>query len=235
MKLQFMSDLHLETYKKPFPIQPSAPNLALIGDICYAHHRNLIPFLTRCSEQFETIFYVPGNHEYYGYTMTDIDTYLQDICQELNIHYMPCNKLIFDDIQIVGSTLWCHPTEEAFGRKNKKYWLKDFSKEQMIQKHNCHVSFLKESLRSNHKTLFLTHYAPLIEMNGIYQHLPSVSMFATPLNSLFQPPLTHWLCGHVHQNLTIYENTIPCISNCFGYPQELPIHASFDLEKTIDI
>lgn len=231
MKLQFLSDLHLEVYKRPFPIEPVAPYLALIGDICTAYHPNLIPFLERCGSLYEQVLYIPGNHEYYGHTLTDVNAYLSDVCQELNITYLPNNMTHIDDIQIVGCTLWSEPTPEAFGRKNKNYWLKDFSREDMIQEHQRHVYTLKQALRTNQKTLFLTHYAPLVAMNGIYQHFPSTSMFTTPLNSLFQPPLVAWLCGHVHQNLTIYENSIPCISNCFGYPNELEVHQSFDLQK----
>ena len=236
MKLQFMSDLHLETYKNPFPIEPCAPNLALIGDICYAHHNNLIPFLEKCSDSYEAVFYIPGNHEYYGHTLHSIESYLEDLCLELNIHYLQCKRIVFDDVLISGCTLWSSPDEESFKRKNKRYWLKDFTREQMIQEHETHRIFLEESFSIPvPKQLFLTHYAPLIEMNGRYQHWESVSMFASELKHLFKPPLTTWLCGHVHQNLTIIENNIPCISNCFGYPNELDIHESFDLHKCIEI
>jgi len=235
MKLQFMSDLHLETYKNPFPIEPCAPNLALIGDICYAHHKNLIPFLEKCSESYENVIYVPGNHEYYGYTLHEIESYLEELCLELNIHYLQCKRYMIDDVLISGCTLWSPPTKAAFDTKNKRYWLKDFTQEQMINEYEKHCIFLEESLKIPNKQLFLTHYAPLIRMNGIYQHWESVSMFASELKHLFTPPLTTWLCGHVHQNLTLSENNIPCISNCFGYPHELNIHESFDLHKYIEI
>jgi len=235
MKLQYMSDIHLETYKHPFPLDPVAPNLALIGDICGAYHKNLIPFLERCAANYETVLFVPGNHEYYGHTLDAVEESLESLCAELGIEYLQCRTVEIDDVVISGCTLWCEPTVEAFERKNKRYWLKDYSRDQMIQEHQRHVEFLNRAQAKSHSHIFLTHYAPMVEMNGIYQDLPSVSMFATDLKRMFQAPLRYWLCGHVHQNLTLYENGIPCQTNCFGYPNEADVHASFDLQKCVEI
>jgi len=239
MKLQYMSDIHLETYKHAFPLEPVAPNLALIGDICGAYHKNLRPFLERCAANFETVLYVPGNHEYYGHTLQEVDDSLESLCAELGIEYLQCRTVKIDEVAISGCTLWCEPTVEAFERKNKRYWLKDFPRDAMILEYQRHRAFLAAAAASAHSQsqshIFLTHYAPMVEMNGIYQDLPSVSMFATDLKSMFRAPLRHWLCGHVHQNLTLIENEIPCQTNCFGYPQEADIHASFDLQKCVEI
>ena len=48
MKIQILSDIHLEYYKK-YPglttfIEPIAPILVLCGDICYYKHKHFIPF-----------------------------------------------------------------------------------------------------------------------------------------------------------------------------------------------
>lgn len=72
VKIQFVSDIHLETHhhtsKEIFEkiIKPSAPYLALCGDIGYPGAQLYEPFLKYCSENFEHVFYITGNHEYYN-------------------------------------------------------------------------------------------------------------------------------------------------------------------------
>ena len=70
VRLQLMSDLHLETPRMlpmyaSFHIEPESPYLALLGDIGSAHDDRLFAFLEEQLEQFEAVFYVLGNHEPY--------------------------------------------------------------------------------------------------------------------------------------------------------------------------
>jgi predicted MPP superfamily phosphohydrolase len=73
-KIQYLSDIHLETHhntsKQLFEkiLKPSAPYLALCGDIGYPGAQLYEPFLQYCSENFEHIFYIAGNHEFYNDT-----------------------------------------------------------------------------------------------------------------------------------------------------------------------
>ena len=69
MAVQILSDLHLEVNKgyDVFEITPKAPFLALLGDIgnVAKHKDDFLGFLTRQLEQFQAVFFVPGNHEAY--------------------------------------------------------------------------------------------------------------------------------------------------------------------------
>lgn len=73
-KIQYLSDIHLETHhntsKAIFEkiLKPSAPYLALCGDIGYPGTQLYEPFLEYCSKNFEHVFYIAGNHEYYNDT-----------------------------------------------------------------------------------------------------------------------------------------------------------------------
>ncbi|KAK7605630.1 hypothetical protein BKA81DRAFT_226280 [Phyllosticta paracitricarpa] len=64
-KFQIVSDLHLEVGQQysSFDIPASAPHLILAGD-----YDAYLGFLRRQTEQFETVFLVLGNHEFYGIT-----------------------------------------------------------------------------------------------------------------------------------------------------------------------
>jgi DNA repair exonuclease SbcCD nuclease subunit len=73
-KIQYISDIHLETHhntsKSIFEkiLKPSAPYLALCGDIGYPGAELYEPFLRYCSDSFEHVFYIAGNHEFYNDT-----------------------------------------------------------------------------------------------------------------------------------------------------------------------
>jgi Icc-related predicted phosphoesterase len=237
MKLQFMSDLHIDHYNHFFEIQPVAPNLALIGDIAQSYTPKMYKFLDSISSEFERVFFIPGNHEYYGSYIDHTDVYLQDLCKDLDIEFLQKKTVEVDGVLISGCTLWSHATPSGFHKTNDERWIKNFDQEKMVAEHKQHLAFLEQELHKNRKKphVVLTHYAPMFEMNGIWQNGENNCMFATDLKYLFQHPLKYWLCGHVHQNLTNYHNGIPCITNCFGEPEELDIKESFNPYKTIEV
>ena len=66
---QIMSDLHLEVGRQyaDFDIPPKAPYLVLAGDIGrLVDFESLRDFLALQCSNFEKVFYVLGNHEFYG-------------------------------------------------------------------------------------------------------------------------------------------------------------------------
>jgi predicted MPP superfamily phosphohydrolase len=71
-RIQYVSDIHLETYcnsgNEIFEriLKPSAPYLALCGDIGYPDSKIYEDFLKYCSDNFEAVFYIAGNHEFYN-------------------------------------------------------------------------------------------------------------------------------------------------------------------------
>lgn len=68
--LQIISDLHLESPKAYdiFSITPRAPHLALLDDIgnVVPHKADFVAFLTQQLREFQTLLFVPGNHEAYS-------------------------------------------------------------------------------------------------------------------------------------------------------------------------
>jgi len=68
-RIQVVSDLHLDVNPRrnvKYNINPSAPYLALAGDIAELKNCHILfPFLMEMCNKFEKVFYVMGNHEYY--------------------------------------------------------------------------------------------------------------------------------------------------------------------------
>ena len=75
MQIQIASDLHIEYINQMIDVNkfivPKAPILILAGDIGSLYlYDQLHRFLSKLSQKFKYILYVPGNHEFY--TMNDI-------------------------------------------------------------------------------------------------------------------------------------------------------------------
>lgn len=140
--LQIASDLHLEMTNRKFEdlIRPTAPYLALLGDIGVVgcdkpqHYPRYRDFMSYCSQQFRGVFIIPGNHEYYSNIDIEMDHIrvedrIRSICERFPNLLLLQNKAIhFGRRKIIGSTLWSHvpsyasPTvEDAIGDYRRIY------------------------------------------------------------------------------------------------------------------
>ena len=117
MRIQIVSDLHLEFADINIQNQTDADVLVLSGDIMIAS-KVIKPesasgirfrdFLKRCSFQFPHVVYVAGNHEFYdsGRFFESID-WLRDACGiHDNVYFLERNTKEIDDVLFVGGTLW---------------------------------------------------------------------------------------------------------------------------------
>jgi len=119
MQFQLYSDIHLEMFNgHKFPkITPKADYLILAGNI---DRKNLENFLDYTSKNWERVFYVLGNHEYYysSYTFHLLKDKYKNLCNKFhNVHLCDNSYHIIDDIIIYGFTAWTKPifktSEEA--------------------------------------------------------------------------------------------------------------------------
>lgn len=98
-----------------------------------------------------------------------------------------------------------------------------------------HLRQVKQYAQNQQKPLIvLTHYAPLLEMNGRFIQSPTGSAYATNLKDIITEPIIAWLCGHTHENITHTVNNIICRANCVGYPGEY-LTNPYDPEAFISI
>lgn len=123
--IQIASDLHLEYYGEngPFPqdiIVPSAPVLALLGDIGYPMTRVYEQFLLFCADRFEHVIVLIGNHELYQtrifsarqFVREELEESMIRICrQRRNLHLLNNSSIVIEGIKFVCSSLWSHVPE----------------------------------------------------------------------------------------------------------------------------
>ncbi len=130
-KIQYISDIHLEFYKKlsSLPqISVTSDTLVLAGDVGYPTTTLYWEFLEQQSARFKNILLITGNHEYYHTQnaikrgkVLDIHTMDELIASELNrrelknIHFLHSgnNFVIIDKICFIGNTIWSHILDES--------------------------------------------------------------------------------------------------------------------------
>ncbi len=113
MKLQLLSDLHLE--RQPhFQPQVAADTLVLAGDVgSYQAGSLLGPWhaeadwgLGRFAQGWQRVLYVPGNHEYDGLPWPDARDRLRERAEALGLTWLDREVKVIDGVRFVGCTLW---------------------------------------------------------------------------------------------------------------------------------
>jgi Icc-related predicted phosphoesterase len=128
MKLQIVSDLHLEFNDNIVINNAGANILCLAGDICLAYHLYRHPdlgdgmpcntdngfkadqyrkFFNHVSKEFDRVLYIPGNHEYYSGRWNDAVSWLRDALDPWpNIVVIDNAWLNIGKTRVIGTTLW---------------------------------------------------------------------------------------------------------------------------------
>lgn len=114
MKIQLLSDLHLETNADFTPTPaPDADLLILAGDIGSYQQGSRIAGddfgLARFSPRDRwpvPVVYLPGNHEYDAQDFDAAHERLRALCDRLGIQWLERETLVIDGVRMVGTTLW---------------------------------------------------------------------------------------------------------------------------------
>ncbi len=150
MKIQLLSDLHLEAHPQFSPTPAAGADVLLLaGDIgSYQAGSLLGPFsdasdfgLSRFSPlpQYAgwptPVLFVPGNHEYDGLDFDQAHTRLREVCARLGILWLEREVVVLQGVRFVGTTLWSDfealvaPTDtigEALKQRDKAFRAANF-------------------------------------------------------------------------------------------------------------
>lgn len=244
MKLQIVSDIHLEfpkTYENLPPIEPIAPYLALLGDIGYPSQPIYKKFLLECAKKFKKVFVLAGNHEYYNAEYYSTNQQIKNICDSHN-------NLIFlektswvcpeEQVRICGTTLWSYIPEQlekqAMLAMNDYHvckikdvnGIRNFTTKDTVKWFNESLNWIKSELKQaeqlNQTVVMLTHHAPLVSgtSHPRYDGNWLNCAFATNLDDLFGKPIHTWAFGHTHYNSDRVIKGTRLVSNQIGYIRE---------------
>ena len=232
MKIQLVSDLHLEFLKKEEIIElvnslyNKVDVLVLAGDIATVHVADFA--LTTFSKRFKNskIVWIHGNHEYYHSDKESVHELSCALQQKLdNLYWLHNDFVEINDKKIFGTSLWFSRTPDIDLFKHK---LNDFryisNFEHWVYKDNTKaIKFLRNNIRKD--DIVVTHHLPLQNsINEIYRNNDLNRFFLCDMQNIIKlkrPKL--WFHGHTHFSLDyVYEHTrivcnprgyVPCALN----------------------
>ncbi len=225
---QYVSDLHLETnnnLKYSELISPNNNNyLILAGDICPLY---ILPldFLEWCSKNFKKVFYIPGNHEYWGITIEVGNKLFKKICDACGVIGLNNQYYDGDDFRILGTTMWTQiPLNLTHTIENKISDYKYISNHCVTNTNKMHkesINFISNQLSKNKKNIVVTHHGPVREICSAPKYrgqITNVSYSADCIDLVGK--CDFWIFGHTHYCINFFVNKCQVSSNCKGNENE---------------
>ncbi|KAF4627751.1 hypothetical protein G7Y89_g10402 [Cudoniella acicularis] len=260
--VKFTLYLHLEAPKSydVFKVVPSAPYLALIGDIDCVKDSEFCEFTTKLSK-FKIVFLVLKNHDSYHSNWTSTKENILDFEKENREKNTAGNlgSFIFldqtrfdlsDEITILGCTLFSSilpPQVEmaGFGLKDF-YHTEDWTVERHSQAHKADLERLNTQVKSisepepHRKIIIFTHHSPTVSSlatDPVNANSQVSSRFSSDLSEICWTSLNVrvWAYGHTHFNCDFLDpgNGKRAVTNQSGY--YFKQSEGFDETKTIEI
>lgn len=235
MDIQYCSDLHLEfpdnlRLMRERPLEPKAEILILGGDIVPFKHLKVVDwFFDYVSEHWKHVFWLPGNHEYYGSDMLDRSGAFIEKIRE-NVLLINNEIVEFHDLKLIFATMWTEISPRfAFDISsgvNDFHQIKVNKRKLTVETYNMMHLLSRDfiigelAVPFEGKKVVITHHVPTF-MNWQEKYKNS------PLNEVFGVELfwfieergpDYWIYGHNHHNqapFTIGYTTM--LTNQMGY------------------
>jgi Calcineurin-like phosphoesterase len=236
MQVHYCSDLHLEipentAYLAPHYFGPAGEVLLLAGDIQYLDKRGFAdPFFDYVSANYEQVFWVPGNHEFYGEADLSLAERPFDIPVRPNVRLVNNVTVSYKHVNFIFTTLWSRIT-----LKNSYYIMRNLADFRLIRYQGQPLGttvynqffqrsqkFLETAIDRNEseKMVVVTHHLPAEACN-------SPEFVGSALNEAFCVDLTdfiyasgvsYWIYGHSHRNVgPVTVNGTTLLTNQLGY------------------
>jgi DNA repair exonuclease SbcCD nuclease subunit len=184
MKIQLLSDLHLEVHPAWVPTPaPGADLLVLAGDIGSYQSGSLLSDsdfgLARFSPRHgwpTPVFFIPGNHEYDGMDFDVAHARLRETCARLGITWLEREVIVWPggNLRFIGTTLWTDFDALASATKQLTLQLKALDKAFRAANY-----YLKKTATTRHGLPML---APAVREQALLCHAWLAQALAVPFD-----------------------------------------------------
>lgn len=261
MKFAVMSDMHgyinfvqeLEEQKDTILLLPGD-----LGETCRTSYGEHVKIL---ADKYKEVLLVPGNHEYYKSNIHKTHRRLQELDDSIeNFHFLQDNFRIFEDVMIIGSTLWTDfdgnnpltrylASVEMNDYKHIRHgpittpWQRKLRPEDVEAMHHISKTYIKNAVDTEReicdtlKVLVMTHHAPS------FQSVPE-HYIGDKLNGCYCSFMDYyvgdlnpnvWVHGHIHNNSDYMIGDTRVICNPRGYGQRASENPSFNSTLTFEV
>lgn len=271
MKIKLVSDLHLEFADITINNDQDAQVLILSGDIMIAEDLYRHPaiakiandpalqnlgirqerakmfrdFLRRCSESFEHVIYVAGNHEFYdGRWVASLDHLHEECARYYNVYFLEDEIKKIDDVTFIGCTLW---TDVNKGNPRAMYHLQSMMTDfhvirhddlgytrlrpaHTIDRHRRSVEYIRTMIEGkwDEKFVVVGHHGPThLSIHELYKDDEFMnSGYVSDLSEfiLDHPQIKLWTHGHTHYPMDYMMGETRVVCNPRGYAGYEPDH-----------
>ena len=234
MKLNILSDVHLSLGPLERPVN-DADAVVLAGDL--ARPKEAVAWLLGFDKP---VFYVAGNHEFYGGSIAGTMAELKQLCAETNVCVLDNAEVIFEGVRFLGTTLWTDfmlfgdgETRAAAMQEAVKF-MRDFSRIRLGEtgqrlftpadsaaQFDIHVHWLERALAEPYAgaTVVITHHAP--SRRSIHPRFADSLLnacFVSDAERLLDGSRARlWIHGHVHDSFDYVLNGTRVVCNPHGY------------------
>lgn len=253
VQLNILSDLHLSRGGMPIP-DTAADIVILAGDI--ARPQDAIDWAKGFKQP---VLYVPGNHEFYGNSLSATLQQLRALTVGTAIHILDNNEITLHGIRFLGSTLWGDFNLYGTGAARTtaimqaKKLIYDFSRIQSDANPGTAFSplefetlfarnrqWLKQKLDEavNGPTVVITHHAPSqASIHPRFEGSPINACFVSNSDDLLDAnKVALWIHGHTHDGFDYEVNGTRVVCNPRGYMKDgVPENPVFNPNFTVSI
>jgi predicted phosphohydrolase len=201
-------------------------------------------FFSYVSDNFAATYWIPGNHEYYGFDAATKCGVLNEKIRS-NVFLVNNTSVIHEDVKFIFSTLWSkistayeYQIERSMSDfRAIRYNGYRFSVERYNELHAGSVAFLKQELstETNSKKIVVTHHVPTF-MNYPSEYKGDIlnEAFAVELFDMIEATGPEsWIYGHIHANTPAFEiGKTNLLTNQLGYVSNGE-HLQFNTNKII--
>lgn len=237
MKLQSISDLHLELSDNSRWIMENLPEVAgdvllIAGDSVYLNKNSqyqMHPFWQWASEHYQQVVVAMGNHEFYhDFDVAALkDGHCTEILPNVKAYYNAVVHL--QNTDIIVSTLWSYiRPEDAFytERSDSDFYRIKYNGHRMRaddfnQEHERCKTFIQQAVLNSKapNKVVLTHHVPTFLCQAKEFVGSTINgAFVTELGDYIATSnIDYWIYGHSHRNIDTEIGHTRILSNQLGY------------------
>jgi predicted phosphodiesterase len=253
LKLNILSDLHLSVCPLESP-DNDADVIVVAGDV--ARPGAAVAWLLGLRKP---VFYVPGNHEFYGGSIAGTVAELKRRCAGTSIRVLDNDEVVFGGVRFLGTTLWTDfmlfgdGEQRAAAVQEAVKFMRDFSRIRVreaderpfspadsTELFDKHAAWLERALAEPYAgpTVVITHHAP--SPRSIHPRFAGSLLnacFVSAAERLVDGDRVRlWIHGHTHDSFDYVLNGTRVVCNPRGYAKnETNENPRFDPNFAVEI
>jgi predicted phosphodiesterase len=250
MKIQIMSDIHLEfaPYEVPQDLSLQSRDLLIVaGDIGIG---DMSKSFLEAQAKLSPVIFVMGNHEYYEQAWDPFRIQMQRMADSIpGVHLLENSSVILNGVRFLGTTLWSNFSQgDRSSMQTAERGMTDYqliSKDQqpirarfILEVHTQAVKWLTDQLSQpfSGPTVVITHHLPAF--TSVPEDFKNNDLRFAYASNLFSLILSKapevWIHGHVHTSFDYRIGKTRILCNPRGYIPKQP-NLRFNPQCIIDL